>query len=108
MYVRFDLKLVNFQIPGYPYWTFLLARVFKYFDHYNIFVLINVCLLGLIKNINMDILVKMNRFQIKHNVLNVKSTLAKINIRQYGLPDELDTDSMPVKGLPELEWIQVE
>ena len=48
------------------------------FEPYNnIFVLINVCLLGLTKKFNMDILVKMGRFQIKQNVLNVKSTLVE-------------------------------
>ena len=30
------------------------------------------------KNVNMDSLVKMNRFHIKQNVLNVKSTLVDI------------------------------
>ena len=45
------------------------------FDPYYIFVLINVCLLWLIKKFNMDILVKIGSFQIKQNVLNLKSTL---------------------------------
>ena len=34
------------------------------------------CLLGLIKKFNMDIAVKIERFQIKQNVLILKSTLA--------------------------------
>ena len=45
---------------------------------YDIFILINVCLLEDIKKFNMDMLVKIGSFQIKQNVLKLKSTLPTV------------------------------
>ena len=48
------------------------------FHPYDTFILINVCPLDDIKKFNMDMLVKIGSFQIKQNILDLKSTLVKM------------------------------
>ena len=66
-------------------------------DPYIIFILINVWLHKLLKKFNMDVTVKMARFQIKQNVLNLKSTLVATG--SIGLIVDICFMSVPVLAI---------
>ena len=54
-------------------------------------------IIGLIKKLKMDILVEMDRFQIKQNVLNVKSTLAIfLHLRHFEVIFNQNVVLMPI------------
>ena len=74
-------------------WNLSSVHFYQFvFDLHIIFVLLNILLLELIKKFNMDIRVKMDMFQIKQNVLNLKSTLARTTLKRIeeGISPELD------------------
>ena len=77
-------------------------------DPYIIFILINVWLHKLLKKFNMDVTVKMARFQIKQNVLNLKSTLESLFRKKCSIRFFSIQKIMEFKITKSVRWIMLQ